>query len=59
MRLRSLLLPVALLAAAFLLGRAAITEHGVGPIEYAVMAVLIVCLLGTAIRLSRKAMHRT
>ena len=58
MALRRFILPVLLLAAAFLLGRAAITHDGVGPLEYAVMGVLIVCLLGAAARLSRRSAHR-
>ena len=55
---RRLILPVLLLAAALLLGRAAITHDGVGPLEYAVMVILIVGLLGAAVRLSRRALHR-
>jgi hypothetical protein len=58
MRIRPFILPGVLLIAAVLLVRAAITQDGVGPLEYAVMAVLIVCLLGAAVRLSRRATHR-
>ena len=58
MRIRPLILPGALLLAAFLLARAALTHDGVGPLEYAVVAVLVVCLLGAAVRLSRRARQR-
>ena len=58
MRIRSFILPAALLVAAFLLVRAAVTHDGVGPLEYAVTAMLIVGLLGAAVRLSRRATHR-
>ena len=58
MKIRPFILPAALFIAAFLLVRAAITHDGVGPLEFAVMAVLIVCVLGAAVRLSRRATHR-
>jgi hypothetical protein len=48
-----LLVAAVLIVAAASLARALVTHDGVGPFEYAVSALLIVLLLGTALTTAR------
>lgn len=58
MRLRRFILPLALVAIAARLIQLAATREGVGPFEYLTLAALVVLLLLTAFRLSRRAVGR-
>ena len=58
MRWRSLILPLLLVALAANLIKLGVTRDGVGPIEYVTLAALIVLVLLTAFRLSRRALGR-
>jgi hypothetical protein len=57
-RLRSLILPLVLIAIAAKLVELGITRDGVGPFEYATLALLVALLLQSAFRLSRRAVRR-
>jgi len=57
MRLRSFVLPLALLAMAVKLADMAVTRNGVGAFEYVTVAALIGVLLLGAFRLSRRAIR--
>jgi len=56
MRLRSLVLPMLLLAAAVKLVELAATRNGVGPFEYVTVAALVSALLLSTFRLLRRAL---
>jgi hypothetical protein len=58
LHLRSLVLPLVLVAMAVTVVRAAVTRDGVGPFEYVTVAVVIGVLLLAAFRLSRRARPR-
>jgi hypothetical protein len=57
-RLRSLILPIVLIAIAAELIHLGLTREGVGPFEYLTLALLIALLLQSAVRLSRRAFRR-
>ena len=57
MRLRSLVLPMLLLAAAVKLVELAATRNGVGSFEYVTVAALVLALLLSTFRLLRRALH--
>ncbi len=55
MRLRSLIMPLVLVAVSTKLIQLAATRDGVGLFEYLTLAALVALLLQTAFRLSRRA----
>lgn len=57
-RLRSLVLPLVLIAMAVKLIQLGITRDGVGPFEYVTLALLVALLLQSAGRLTRRAFRR-
>ena len=57
-RIRSLIIPFVLVALAAKLVQLGATRNGVGPFEYLTLAALVVLLLLTAFRLSRRALGR-
>jgi hypothetical protein len=57
-RLRSLVLPLVLVAIAANLVYLGVTREGVGPFEYLTLALLVALLLQSAFRLSRHAFRR-
>jgi hypothetical protein len=57
-RLRSLVLPLVLVAIAANLVYLGVTREGVGPFEYLTLALLVALLLQSAFRLSRNAFRR-
>jgi hypothetical protein len=57
-RLRSLVLPLVLVAIAANLVHLGVTREGVGPFEYLTLALLVALLLQGAFRLSRRAFGR-
>jgi hypothetical protein len=57
-RLRSLVLPLVLVAIAANLVHLGVTREGVGPFEYVTLALLVALLLRSAFRLSRHAFRR-
>jgi hypothetical protein len=57
-RLRSLVLPLVLVAIAANLVHLGVTLEGVGPFEYVTLAPLVALLLRSAFRLSRHAFRR-
>jgi hypothetical protein len=57
-RVRSLIIPLVLVGIAAKLVQLAATRNGVGPLEYLTLAALVLFLLLTAFRLSRRALGR-
>jgi hypothetical protein len=57
MKLRRLILPSLLAAAAFSLARALVTHDGVGPLEYVVGVALVALLAVAALSAGRRAIH--
>jgi hypothetical protein len=57
-RVRSLIIPLVLVGIAVKLVQVAATRNGVGPMEYLTLAALVLFLLLTAFRLSRRALGR-